>query len=70
MTFVLQQAGLPRDNPRLRQGLVWLAHNQDQTGGQWVTYSLNYRRSLTSDTGRFMSDAATAYAVLSLSKAD
>ncbi|MCZ2147234.1 MAG: hypothetical protein LC126_05615 [Bryobacterales bacterium] len=70
MTFVLQQSDLPRDNPHVRQGLAWLTRNQNQTGGQWLTYSLNYRRSPASDTGRFMSDAATGYAVLALAKAN
>lgn len=70
MAFVLQQADIPREDSRLRPALAWLTRNQNQTGGQWLSYSLNYRRSPTSDTGRFMSDAATAYAVLALTKAN
>jgi squalene-hopene/tetraprenyl-beta-curcumene cyclase len=61
---VLQEAGLRRDQPQLRRALAWLTLNQDQKEGRWLAYSLNKQRDLSSDVGRFMSDAATAYAVL------
>jgi squalene-hopene/tetraprenyl-beta-curcumene cyclase len=66
VTFVLQQAGMTRDQPQLKRGLTWLALNQEKTDGRWLAYSLNKQRDLASDIGRFMSDAATAYAVLAL----
>ena len=68
ITLALQQAGVPRDNPQLKHGLSWLMSNQDATEGFWPASSVNKRRHISSDTGRFMSDAATAFAVLSLTE--
>lgn len=72
VTLALQQAGFPRDNIQLRQGLAWLAANQDMTGGFWPSSSLNNngQHHLSPDTVRFMNDAATAYAVLALTQAN
>lgn len=67
--FVLQKTGMKADQPSLKRGLAWLSANQDATEGRWYAYSLNKERDLTSDVGRFMSDAATAYAVLALEQA-
>ncbi len=68
IALALQQAGVPADNRQVKQGLHWLAVNQSPTEGLWLAYSLNQQRSLSTDIGRFMSDAATAYAVLALSE--
>jgi len=68
ITFALQQAGTPRENVQVRRGMLWLVHNQDKREGLWPAYSLNRRRNSSSDTGHFMSDAATAYAVLALTE--
>jgi squalene-hopene/tetraprenyl-beta-curcumene cyclase len=70
VAFVLQQAGMARDQAQLKRALGWLALNQNQTEGRWLAYSLNKQRDLSSDIGRFMSDAATAYAVMALKPAN
>jgi len=67
--YVLEQTGITRKNLKMNQGLLWLVNNQDKTEGRWLAYSLNRKRDLSSDTGPFMNDAATAYAVLALTKA-
>jgi len=68
VTLVLRGAGVAPENAQLRRGLSWLESNQNAAGGFWPAASLNKKRSPTSDTGRFMSDAATAYAVLALTE--
>jgi squalene-hopene/tetraprenyl-beta-curcumene cyclase len=66
VTYVLEQAGGPR--ARLERGLTWLGRNQDKETGLWPATSLNKQRDPASDAGRFMSDAATAFAVMALEK--
>jgi squalene-hopene/tetraprenyl-beta-curcumene cyclase len=68
MTLALQEAGVPRDNAQLKRGLSWLMSNQNAAEGFWPASSVNKRRHKSSDTGRFMSDAATAFAVLALTE--
>ena len=70
ITLVLQEAGIRRDNVQVKLGLAWLVRNQEGTQGLWRSYSLNRRRTPSSNIGRFMSDAATAYAVLALTEND
>lgn len=64
----LQQSGVPAAKDAVDRGLAWLRANQNATTGQWPSISLNKDRDPNSDPGRFMSDAATAYAVLALSQ--
>jgi squalene-hopene/tetraprenyl-beta-curcumene cyclase len=66
ITYALEQYGLGRNNPHLQQALEWLNRNQNKSDGNWAGYSLNHSRN-QSPIGLFMSDAATAYAVLALS---
>jgi len=70
VALVLQQAGMRRDQPQLKRGLTWLTLNQDKAEGRWLAYSLNRQIDLSSDTGHFMSDAATAFAVLALEQGE
>jgi squalene-hopene/tetraprenyl-beta-curcumene cyclase len=66
VALALQNAGVPRDQPQLRRALAWLANNQQPGEGRWLAWSLNKQRDLSTDIGHFMSDAATAYAVMAL----
>jgi len=65
-TLALQSAGMPATDPRVGKGLDWLRHNQDRSTGRWLAVSPNKERDPQTDPAKFMSDAATAYAVLSL----
>jgi len=81
VAYALRQAGLPSDNAALKKASAWLAANQracqiDQARWNcWRTYSLNYDREHGGKHGdpwsrMFMSDAATAFAVLALLPAE
>lgn len=70
VAFALKQTGMPATDEPLKRALGWLAHNQNRSDGRWAAFSLNKQRELDSDAGRFMSDAATAYAVLALENAN
>jgi hypothetical protein len=68
ITFVLQEAGMTAQDPSVKSGLSWLASHQSQTDGSWPSTSLTKRRSPSSVAGPFMTDAATAFAVLALAR--
>ena len=68
VTFALESAADPRAQAPVARGLAWLVAHQDPATGVWSASSLNKQRDPASDAGRFMSDAATAYAVLALTK--
>jgi squalene-hopene/tetraprenyl-beta-curcumene cyclase len=63
--YVLRTAGVPRNDPQMAKGLAWLEANQAATG-EWRGSSVNRKRDPATHTGKFMTDAATAYATLAL----
>lgn len=65
IAFALEQIDVPRTRTHVAKAMEWLRRNQ-RPDGRWSAASLNKQRELSSDAGLFMSDAATAYAVLAL----
>lgn len=72
ITFVLQRTGISPENAKLKRGLAWLNANQDKKEGSWMSYSLNKNKEnhISPETALFMNDAATSFAVLSLTAAN
>jgi squalene-hopene/tetraprenyl-beta-curcumene cyclase len=76
-TLALEEGGMPAAGPAVGRGLSWLTQHQAGHLGLWfrgketfwVAHSLNQRRNPWSNVGRFMTDAATGYAVLALTNA-
>jgi squalene-hopene/tetraprenyl-beta-curcumene cyclase len=68
VVLALEKAGVSAADPMMRRGLAWLEAHQYE-GGNWWASSMNGFRNPTTDLGRFMSDAATGYAVLALEQA-
>lgn len=81
IVYTLRQAGVSVTHPAVRKGLQWLRANQHkfQIGEHewtaWRAHSLNFDREHGGDKGEawrrlFMSDSATAFAVLALLAAE
>jgi squalene-hopene/tetraprenyl-beta-curcumene cyclase len=68
VVLVMEETNISPTNSTLKRGLAWLDQHQE-TDGNWPASSMNERRDPKSDIGRFMSDAATGFAVLALEKA-
>jgi squalene-hopene/tetraprenyl-beta-curcumene cyclase len=66
MALALQSAGLQRDDVHVSRAISWLLQHQDSSTGMWSASSLNKQRDPATEIGKFMSDAATSYAVLAL----
>jgi squalene-hopene/tetraprenyl-beta-curcumene cyclase len=64
--FSLEQAGVPRTDPKLKKALDWLRAKQDPQFGYWAADSMNKVREPGAMPEGFMRDAATAFAVLAL----
>ncbi len=69
IALVREEGGTGREDAHLARGLKWLLDNQDKSTGAWTAWSLNKSRDPASIPAKFMSDAATAYAVLALEEA-
>jgi len=67
VTYVIEQSGITSASGAMNEARRWLIRNQNQASGSWPAQSWNVKRDPASDVGMFMSDAATAYAVLALS---
>ncbi len=57
--YVLRQAGVPADDPRIQAGIVWLKSNQ-RISGRWFT------RSQWEDSRHYLSRLGTSYAIRAL----
>jgi len=66
VAYALERAGIAPSEPHVGRALAWLATHQDPATGMWHTSSLNKQRDPATNVGKFMSDAATGYAVLAL----
>jgi squalene-hopene/tetraprenyl-beta-curcumene cyclase len=62
---VLQTAGVRKEDAKTAKGLDWLQRSQ-AAAGAWRNVSLVKQRDPATHEGQFMSDAATAFAVLAL----
>ena len=69
IALVLQESGVPTSDLRLRRSLAWLLANQSHWNGRWSAESPNWKRRPWNEAAPFMDDAATAFAVLALARA-
>ncbi len=65
VVLALKASGASPQDEHLKSAIHWLETNQ-QPEGPWLSYSANKQRDLSSDVGKFMLDAATAYSILAL----
>jgi squalene-hopene/tetraprenyl-beta-curcumene cyclase len=57
--YVLRQAGVPAEEPRIRRGIAWLKTHQ-RASGRWFT------RSMWRDRRHYITHTGTAYAIAAL----
>ena len=67
VALALEASGGPAQKASLGRGLAWLEQHQS-ADGTWYSSSINKERNPATNVGRFMSDAATGYAVLALER--
>jgi squalene-hopene/tetraprenyl-beta-curcumene cyclase len=61
--FILRQADVPADDPRIGKGIAWLKANQRESG-RWFT------RSLHKDSKHFITHAGTAFAGMAVAECE
>ena len=66
VVHVLLEAGVDKHSSQIARGVAWLQTHQADSGA-WQSRSVNKERDPTTHSGKFMSDAATAFAVPALS---
>jgi squalene-hopene/tetraprenyl-beta-curcumene cyclase len=67
VTFALEQSGVPSSQAAVGKALAWLRSHQDPQSGNWTAESMNHKHSTHGAMAeKFMSDAATGYAVAAL----
>jgi squalene-hopene/tetraprenyl-beta-curcumene cyclase len=67
--FALHESGMKATHPAMASALNWLRSKQDPATGAWPALSMNKKRPPDSMEGKFMMDAATAFASLVLVEA-
>ena len=55
----LREAGVPRNDPRIQRGVMWLNSNQRESGRWWT-------RSLNTDRAHYITYSGTALPALAL----
>ena len=68
IALVREESGAEQKDAHVARAIQWLLDHQDKASGAWTAWSLNKDRDPASMPGKFMSDAATAYAVLALAE--
>lgn len=63
VVYVLREAGVSADDPRIRRAVTWLQTNQRQSGRWWT-------RSLNTDRYHFITYSGTFYPLMALHKCD
>jgi len=63
--FTMEQAGVKTSDPVLSRALAWLRTHQEP-GGFWAAESMNHKHASGTIPEKFMTDAATGYAVAAL----
>jgi squalene-hopene/tetraprenyl-beta-curcumene cyclase len=67
--FALHTGGVRANDQGMKKAIAWLKSKQDPATGAWPAESMNKKRPPDSMEGRFMSDAATAFASIVLIEA-